>query len=30
MRPVLVIIADVVIHEEFQMVFVEYDCRTNA
>ena len=25
MRPVLVIIADVVIHEAFQMVFVEYD-----
>ena len=25
MRPVLVIIADVVIHEAFQMVFIEYD-----
>ena len=25
MRPVLVIIADVVIHEPFQMVFFEYD-----
>jgi hypothetical protein len=25
MSPVLVIIADVVIHEAFQMVFVEYD-----
>ena len=25
MRPVLVIIADVVIHKAFQMVFVEYD-----
>jgi hypothetical protein len=25
MRPVLVIIADVITHEVFQMVFVEYD-----
>ena len=25
MRPVLVIIAEVVFHEPFQMVFVEYD-----
>ena len=25
MRPVLVIVADVAVHEAFQMVFVEYD-----
>lgn len=25
MRPVLVIIADVITHEAFQMLFVEYD-----